>query len=156
MAIATNDLVAKFDGTLDTIDDGSTSSISSAAFSVSADIVAWTNTDDAPYARLILTCQWGTVTSVANKPIVIHARPINIDGTTDPVAPSTSRRMPVGSFNVYAASTSTNYVFESTLIELPLLKSAQEIEFYLENLTGQTISSGWGLKLMAMTLGPKA
>lgn len=156
MAIATNDLIAKFDGTLDNIDDGSTSSISNAAFSVSGDINAWTNSDDVPYARLILTCQWATVTGVANKQIIIHARPINIDGTSDPVAPSASRLMPVGYFNVYAASTGTNYLFESTLIELPLLKSGQEIEFYLENLTGQTISSGWTLKLMAMSLGPKA
>lgn len=156
MAIATNDLIAKFDGTLDSIDDGSTSSISSAGFSVAADINAWTNSDDVPYARFILKCQWGTVTSVANKIVALHARPINIDGTDDPVAPSANRLMQIGSFNVYAAAGSTDYTFESTLCELPALKSGQEYEFYLENLTGQTISAGWTLKLMAITFGPKA
>jgi hypothetical protein len=155
MAFATNDLIAKF-GTLTSIDDGSTSSIASAAFSVAADISAWTSPDDVPYARFILMCQFATVTSVANKPAIIHARPINIDGTDDPVAPSASRLMSIGQFNVYAAAVTTNYYFESSLCELPLLKSGQEIEFYLENLTGQTISAGWTLKMMPLSYGPKA
>ncbi len=154
MAIATNDLIAKF-GSLTSIDDGSTSSIASAAFSVAADISAWTNSDDVPYARFILMCQWATVTNVANRAIIIHARPINIDSTNDAVAPSASRLMPIGQFNVYAAATGTDYYFESSLCELPLLKSAQEIEFYLENLTGQTISANWTLKIMPITFGPK-
>lgn len=155
MAIATNDLIAKF-GSLTSIDDGSTSSIASAAFSVAADISAWTNSDDVPYARFILKCQFATVTSVANKAVVLHARPINIDSTNDPVAPSASRLMQVGAFNIYAAAITTDYYFESSLVELPLLKSGQEIEFYLENLTGQTISAGWTLKIMPLSYGPKA
>ena len=155
MAIATNDLIAKF-GTLTSIDDGSTSSIASAAFSVAADVTAWTNSDDVPYARFILMCQWATVTSVANKPVIIHARPINIDSTADPVAPSASRLMQIGAFNVYAASAITDYYFDSSLCELPLLKTGQEIEFYIENLTGQTISAGWTLKIMPLSYGPKA
>lgn len=155
MAIATNDLIAKF-GSLTSIDDGSTSSVASAAFSVAADITAWTNTDDVPFAKFLLNCQWATVTSVANKVVAIHARPINVDGTSDPVAPSASRSRAIGYFNCYAAAINTDYLFESDLCELPNLKSGQEYEFYLENLTGQTISAGWTLKIMPETRGPKA
>lgn len=155
MAISTNDLIPKF-GTTDTIDDGSTSSIANAAFSVAADISAWTNDEDAPYARFILKCQWGTVTSVANKSIIVHARPINIDSTNDPVAPSASRVVPIAVFTVYAAATTTDYYYESSLAELSVLKTSQEFEFYLENLTGQTISANWVLKIVPVAFGPKA
>lgn len=155
MPISTNDLIKKF-GTVDSIDDGSTSAISNNAFSVAADITAWTNDEDAPYAMFILKCQWGTVTSVANRSVIIHARPINIDSTNDPVAPSANRLMPIGFFNVYAAAITTDYYFESSICELPNMKSSQEYEFYLENQSAQTISSGWTLKIVPIAFGPKA
>lgn len=156
MTIGTNDLVDKF-GTLTSVDDGSTSSIASAAFSVAADIGAWTNTDDVPFAGFVLKCQWATVTGVANKLVNIYARPINIQSTNDPVAPGTSRFVTcIGSFVVYAASTATDYFFESSRCELPNLKSGQEYEFYIENQTGQTISSSWALWIAPITRGPKA
>lgn len=154
MAIGTNDLIEKF-GTADTITTGTPSAISSATFSVAADVAVWTNDENAPLANFRLTCQWATVTSVANKRIVIYARLMNIDGTTDAIAPSTNRKWaPIGSFNVYAASTATNYLFDSGLCELPGMQDSQEYEFYLENLTGQTISSGWSLVIRPMTHGP--
>lgn len=156
MAIATNDLVEKF-GTLTSVDDGSTSSVANDAFSVSADITAWTNTDDVPQAQFVLKCQWATVTSVANKPINIYARPINVQSTNDPVAPGTnSLNHFIGSFNIYAASATTDYYFVSTRCDLPNTKSGQEYEFYLENKTGQTVSSSWALWIMPITVGPKA
>ena len=154
MPIATNDLIVKF-GTLASVDDGTTSTIATAAFSVAADIVAWTNADDVPEAQFILSAQWATITGVANKAVIIHARPINIDGTLDPVIPSASRFMPVAYFNVFAAVINTTYYFESTKCVLPLLKTAQEFEFYLENQTGQTMSASWTLKIMPQSAGPK-
>jgi hypothetical protein len=156
MAISTNDQVDKF-GSLTSVDDTSTSSIASAAFSVSADITAWTNTDDVQYAYFVLMCQWGTVTNVANKAVNIYARPINIQSTNDPVVPSASNLWQcIGGFNVYAAAISTDYYFFSSRCRLPNLKSGQEFEFYLENLSGQTISANWDLWIMPETSGPKA
>ena len=57
MPIATNDQIVKF-GTLTTVSAGAPAAIASAAFSVIGDIVAWTNTDDAPNARFSLKGQW--------------------------------------------------------------------------------------------------
>lgn len=156
MAISTNDRVEKF-GTLTQIDDGSTSAISSAAFSVQADISTWTNSDDVPECQFVLMAQWATVTAVANKPVNIYARPLNIQSTNDPVSPGTSRYSHlIGSFVIYAAAITTDYYFESTRCRLPNLKSGQEYEFYLENLTGQTISANWDLWIMPISDGPKA
>ncbi len=87
MTIATNDLIDKT-GTQDAVTTGTPGSIANNSFSVSGDVALWTNDDDAPLAAFVLTCQWATVTGVANKRVVIYARPMNVDGTTDPVAPS--------------------------------------------------------------------
>ncbi|MBI2801245.1 MAG: hypothetical protein HYX63_13370 [Gammaproteobacteria bacterium] len=154
MAIGTNDTIIKF-GALTAITTGTPASISSAAFSAASDIAAWTNADDAPLARFILKCQWATATGVANKSVILHARAINIDSTFDAVVPSANRLDQIGVFNVYAAATATDYYFESTECTLPLLKTSQEFEFYLENQTGQAISSNWALKIMPFTFGPK-
>lgn len=156
MAISTNDLIDKF-GTQDTVTTGTPGSIASAAFSVAGDVALWTNDDNAPLAVFSLTCQWATVTGVANKAINIYARVMNVDGTTDPVAPGTNRKwQPIGAFLVYAAATTTNYTFDSAACRLPNASASQDYEIYLENQTGQTISSGWTLKVTPLTQGPKA
>jgi len=154
MTISTGDAVDKF-GTPAAVDDGSTSSVANAAFSVAADATAWTNSDDAPLAQFLLTCQWATVTGVANKRVVLYARLMDVDSTTDAIAPSTNRKwQAIGAFLVYAAATGTDYVFDSGICRLPNAESGQIYEFYLENLTGQTISAGWGLKITPMSVGP--
>lgn len=155
MAIGTNDLIDKF-GTQDAITTGTPGSIANAAFSVAGDVAAWTNDDDAQFAAFVLKCQWATVTSVANKQINLYARLMNIDGTNDAVAPSANRKATcIGVFTVYAAATATDYYFDC-IAALPNHYTSQVYEFYIENLTGQTISSGWTLKAMPITPGPKA
>lgn len=157
MSIGTNDLIDKF-GTQDRVDDTSTSSIAANAFSVAADVSTWTNDDDAPNAVFSLKCQWATVTSVANKAINIYARPLNVQGTNDPIAPGVNRQAQlIGRFIVYAASTGTDYWFESDgICDLPNFQSSQDYEFYLENLTGQTISANWELYITPKSVGPHA
>lgn len=156
MAIGTNDLIDKF-GTQDTVTTGTPGSIATGAFSAAGDVAAWTNDDDAPLAVFALTCQWATVTGVANKRIVLYGRLMDIDSTADAVAPSTNRKSRVlGAFLVYAAATGTNYLFESGIVRMPNAKPDQVYEFYLENLTGQTISSGWALKVTPLSQGPAA
>lgn len=156
MAISTNDLVDKF-GTQDTVTTGTPGSISTGSFSAAGDVALWTNDENAPLAVFALTCQWATVTGVANKRIALYARVMNIDGASDPVAPSANRKWaPIGAFLVYAASTATNYLFESGMVRLPNAGVDQQYEFYLENQTGQTISSGWSLKITPLTQGMAA
>lgn len=154
MTIGANDLIDKF-GTQGTITTGTPAAIANGAFSVSGDVALWTNTDNAPLAQFEFTCQWATVTGVANKRVVIYARTMDVDGTTDPVAPSANRKwMPIGAFLVYAAAAATNYTFDSGICRLPNAQAGQQFEFYFENLSGQTISSGWSAKIRPMTQGP--
>jgi hypothetical protein len=154
MAIGTNDLIDVF-GTQDTITTGTPAQIANAAFSVAGDVGTWTNDDDAPLAAFQLKCQWATATGVANKRVNLYARLLNIDSTNDAVAPSTSRKwQPIGAFTVYALATGTDYYFDSGIVRLPNAKTSQEYEFYLENLTGQTISNNWELKVTPMSQGP--
>lgn len=149
-------MVDKF-GTRDTITTGTPGAIANGSFSAAGDVSIWTNDDNAPYGNFSLKCQWATVTGVANKRVVIYARLMDIDSTTDEVAPSTNRKSnAIGAFNVYAASTATDYQFTSGLCRLPPAYGDQKYEFYLENLTGNTISSGWSLTLAPITLGPAA
>lgn len=156
MTIGTNDIIDNF-GALTSIDDGGTSSVASAAFSVAADITVWTNSDDVKWARFVLKAQWATVTGVANKAINIYARPINIQSTNDPVVPSANNLWEcIGGFNIYAAAAATDYYFHSSLCRLPNMASGQEYEFYIENSTGQTISAGWALWIMPLADGPHA
>lgn len=156
MAIATNDVIDKF-GTQDTVTTGTPGSVATGAFSVAGDVAEWTNDDDAPLACFALTCQWATVTGIANKRVNLYARVMNVDGTSDPVAPSSNRKwMPIGAFLVYAASTSTNYLFDSGPCRLPNAGVDQVFEFYIENQTGYSISSGWTLKVTPMSQGPAA
>jgi hypothetical protein len=157
MAISTNDLIDKF-GTQDTVTTGTPGSIASAAFSVSGDVATWTNDDDAPSAVFALKCQWATVTGVANKIINLYALPLNIQSTNDPVSPGTNRQAQlIGRFIVYAASTGTDYWFESDgICDLPNHQTSQDYTFFLENLTGQTISSGWALYVTPKSVGPHA
>lgn len=155
MAIGTNDAIEKF-GTQDAVDDGSTSSIADGAFSVAADITAWTNDDDAPSGRFVLRCQWGTVTSIAGKAVNLYGRPMNVEGTNDPPAPSANYlREALGSFTAPAASASTD-VWLTLDVDLPNFYSSQVWEFYLENLTGQTIAAGWAMWVTPATIGPHA
>ena len=156
MAIATNDVIDKF-GTQDTVTTGTPGSVATGAFSVAGDVAEWTNDDDAPLACFALTCQWATVTGIANKRVNLYARVQNIDGTSDPGAPSANRKWtPIGAFMVYAAATSTNYLFDSGPCRLPNAAADQVFEFYIENQTGYSISSGWSLKVTPMSQGPAA
>lgn len=156
MAIGTGAGIDVF-GTRDSVDDGSTSSIASGAFSVAGDISAWTNDDDAPEAVFTLKCQWATVTNVANKVINIYARPLNVNSTEDPPTPGASSKWErIGHFVVYAAATGTDYVFQSNRCRLPNYKASSEFEFYFENLTGQTISSGWAAWVTPVSQAPHA
>ena len=57
MAISTGSSIEVF-GTKDAVDDTTTSAVNDGAMSAAADITAWTNTDDAITAQLILLWQY--------------------------------------------------------------------------------------------------
>lgn len=155
MAIATNDAVDKY-GTQDTITTGTPSSITTGNFSVAADVAAWVNDDDATEGAFVLACAWATVTSIGDKPINLFARLDNIDSTNDPKDPGTTNHsMFIGSFVAPGSAGAATTVYIPGRFPLPNFYTSQSYVFFIENLTGQTISSAWSLKVTPIAQGPK-
>lgn len=129
-----------------TIHTGTPGSVSNGAFSASGDIAAWTNTQNAKWGHFKLKAAFAS--GVSDVVIAVYARPINVISTDDAVAPGTSHHGHcIGHFVIYAAAGSTTYVFVSERVRLPNAGDQQQFEFYLENLTGVTLNSGWELYL---------
>jgi len=155
MAIDTNAAVWFF-GTEDTVDDGSTQAITTTSFSV--DQATWTNDDDAPSASFVLMFQYpsGTITTGG---IHLYARLLNTNGTVDAPVPSANYLSKyLGSFATGPTqmAATTNYALQTGPVDLPMMKTSQEYEFYLQNSCGVTMSAGWTLKITPMALGPHA
>lgn len=157
MAIGTDDSKPKF-GTQDSIDDGSTSSIANNAFSVAADITAWTNDEDASFASFVLKLQFDTTMPTAGH-IKLFARLINIDGANDPPVPSANYPHEyIGAFDIdFGVAADVDFYTAIKNAPLPFFKTSQEYEFYLQNFaTGQTMGASWTLKVNPFTFGPSA
>jgi hypothetical protein len=151
MAIST-DAAIEFFGTQDTI-GSSTSAVADAAFSVSGDIVNWTNDDDAPQASVILLADYTTAPD-ANSAINLYVRLIDIQGTNDADIPDANfQHVYVGSFPVNDVTTA-QYI--PITIALPNTKTSQVYQFYIENQTGQSLPAGWDLYVTPKTIGPHA
>lgn len=156
MAIATNDGIWKF-GTLDSLDDGSTSSIADGAYSTTTDVAIWTNDDDAPQAAFILTMQYPSGTIDTNG-IHLYATMLNGNSTTD--EPATSANWQGHYLGTWRTGTgmsaTTDYALVLSPVRLPAMKSSQEYQFYFQNDCNITISANWQLDVVPMTVGPKA
>ena len=114
-----------------------------------ANDASYTTTDhnDYPDGVFVLGVTFGTAPA-ANSIVHLFARPLNIDGTNDATIPSaTYRSLYIGSFLV-AATTGAQYAY---LIGRNLPKEA---DYYIYNEAGQTISTGWTLKVTPLTIVP--
>lgn len=151
MAISTDDSIHKF-GTQDTI-TGSTSSVANNAFSVSGDVSAWTNDDDAMEASATLACTFSVAPTLGSS-VNLYGRLLNVVSTSDNETPSASfLHTHLGSFPVDDVTSAQIITMD---IPLPNGKTSQEYEFYIENRSGQTMSSGWNLYITPKAVGPKA
>ena len=157
MAIGT-DAAVEFFGTA-SARGNSTTTITDGSFSVIGvgGTDSYTNSDDALYARAVLTMQYASGTLDALPFVALHARRLNIDGTSDEAVPDSSHKSALlGVFDIDAAlGTSTDV---SVAIDIPLLNvyTSQVYEFYLENQTGVTIATGWELTITPLAIGPHA
>ena len=117
MAIGTNDTIQKW-GTQDQIDDGSTATVASGAFSEASS--SWTNDDDAPFAQFVLECQFDTTMPTVGS-IDLYARPLNVQSTNDPGAPDTSNyNFFIGTFPIdFGVSNDVNFFTVIPKAELP-------------------------------------
>ena len=152
MAIGTGDGIHKF-GTQDTVSAGTTAGIVDGAFSATADIVQWTNTDDAPQADFVLNGATAAAPN-ANSVINLYARKMNIDGVSDANVPSlTNFSIYLGRFKMDSSGTGQIVAEE---VDLPNGYSQQVYEFYIENKSGQTFNANWILKITPRAIGPAA
>lgn len=151
MAISTGDAVNSF-GTQTTVSD-TTANVSNEAFSVVGDAATFTNTDDAPQASFVAMFNF-SVAPDTNSSVNLYCRPMNIDGTSDQEVPSASFRH--GFLDSFPVDDVTTAQYISIDVVLPNTYTGQVYEFYIENITGQTMPAGWTLKLTPKTLGPKA
>ena len=152
MTITTNALIDFF-GTQDAVTTTG-SSISDGSF-VSAG--QWTNDDDAPEAGAVLIAQWATATSIAGKALNLYGRLHSIQSTNNASAPSSSNPVILlGAFIAPASTGSTNFYMPLSAgrMRLPNQYTSQVIEFYVENKTGQTVSTNWSLYVTPISPGP--
>lgn len=157
MAIGTNDTKPKF-GTQDSIDDGSTSTITNNSFSVAADITAWTNDEDASFASFVLKCQFDTTMPTVGS-IALFARLLNIDSTNEPGVPDANYQFVyIGTFPIdFGVANDVDFYTTIENVPLPFFKTSQEYEFYIQNVaTAQTMGASWTLKISPYTFGPSA
>lgn len=159
MAIGADSLIDFF-GTQELITHATTAgSIVNDAFSVvqAADVLSWTNDDDAPTAVMVLRCQWATAPDDGSS-VNIYARKMNIQGTDDSPKPDAANLDQfIGSFIVDGTIAATNNIWMPTnWMTLPNHITSQIYDFYIENKTGQTISSGWNMWITPLTKGPHA
>ena len=103
-----------------------------------------------PDADFVLAVAFGTAPTISTT-IDLYAQELDIDGTSDAIAPTTTyKQRYIGSF-VVAAQTAMQYL-KVRGYDVPLVAS-----YYLHNnATGQTMSAGWTLKVTPRTIGPAA
>lgn len=101
-----------------------------------------------PDADFALVCTFATAPT-EGAVLSLYARPLDIDGTADTDIPETTRpTLWVGNFAVNNVTTSQALWLRA--YDLPKLA-----DYYVHNNgTGQTVSSGWTLKVTPRTVGP--
>lgn len=103
-----------------------------------------------PHARFVLGGAFATAPT-ENTVLALYARPLNIDSTNDADAPETTRPVQfIGSFVVNNVTTTQYLVVDARNVPW-------EADYYVHNNgTGQTLSSGWTLKVTPYSFKPAA
>ena len=159
MAIGTNDSVLKF-GTQDEVTSGTPATIASNAYGKADQgaSVSWTNDDDARYGSAVLKCQFDT-TMPTEGTVELYAHLLNVQSTNDPGAPDADYpAVYCGTFTIdFAIAADTDFYTVIPEFEIPMVGSAQAIDWYLRNAnTGQTLGQSWQLWITPKTDGPHA
>ncbi|MEE8207352.1 MAG: hypothetical protein V3T88_00130 [Nitrosomonadaceae bacterium] len=151
MAISTDAAIHVF-GTQDTLGTSS-AAVADTAFSIAGDLSTWTNDDDAPQASVTVLANF-SVAPTANTVLNMYLRPLNIQSTNDGDVPDANfQHMYVGSLPLNDVTTAQYITID---ISLPNTKTSQEYEFYVENLSGQSLPAGWDVYVTPKTIAPHA
>jgi hypothetical protein len=101
-----------------------------------------------PHVMLTLRVQFATATSIENKPIEVNLRRMNVQSTTDTEVPTGTFRPTWGAFVLKASSNNVDQFQAIDLFDIP-----QDVDVHLYNLSGQTMSTNWGLWAYPFTFG---
>lgn len=151
MAIGT-DAFVEFYGTQDAIGTSS-ASVADAAFSIAGDLSTWTNDDDAPFAAIVFSGTF-SVAPDANSVVELYVRMLNIVSTNDEDIPDANNA--AGFLGTFALNDVTSAQYRQILVKLPSGKTSAELEFYIRNSGGQTLSAGWDINVTPIAIGPHA
>ena len=145
-----NEAIVKL-GTIKTL-ESSGASVANAVMSLATTATYGIVADGASYpdADFVLSATFGVAPTI-NTTIDLYAQELDIDGTNDAQAPTTTyKQRYIGSFVVNAVTTAQHLKVHA--YDVPLVAS-----YYLHNnATGQTMSTGWTLKVTPRTIGPAA
>lgn len=127
-SITSGSVVQADDATYDTVSDG----------------------EGAPDGEFVLAATFATAPTEGTV-LALYARPLDVDGTGDTEVPEATR--PTRYIGAYVVNNVTSLQYMQIVgRNLPKLAS-----YYLHNsATGQTVSSGWSLKVTPLTIIPKA
>jgi len=157
MAIATGDVIVKFD-TQDTVTTGTPGTVATTAFSVAGDVDStWTNAEDVQKAAAVLKAQFDTTMPTAGA-IHLYARLLDVQDTNDIPAPDANfKSVYCGTFEIdFGQSPDVDFYMIIPEFYIPMVKTAQIIEWYIHNdATGQTIGSNWALYITPKSTGQK-
>jgi hypothetical protein len=121
---------------------GSTVGIAGSTFDLQSQSPA-----DYPHVKFTLTITFATSTNIENKVVELIAREIDVDGTTDEDAPTSTFKRVVAVFplkGVTSAQTVTAY----------LPNAPRKAEYYLFTECGQNASANWKLIAQPYSYGP--
>ncbi|MBE0434194.1 MAG: hypothetical protein IBX56_00110 [Methylomicrobium sp.] len=145
MALSSGSSIESFDSQVE-VTEQTTGSVASNAFSVSGDVNAFVNSDDAPLFSAVLAVQFATMPTAGQR-IGLFARPLGVSGANDaPVPSSNYLETYMGSFKIDDGGTiNTTMYLPLAGLKLPNVKSGQSFEFYIKNNSSQAITAGWAL-----------
>lgn len=138
--------------------ESSGASVANAAFSAAMDTtLSSANHSNYQYADFVLKCNGfgASLASSANGYVVLYRRDLNMatnSAADTPVQSSAYRGGFVGSFTVPNSLASTDTVY-LPVVDVPL---GEDQEFYIENLSTQTLAAGWALTCRPKTPYPSA
>lgn len=157
-----NTAIQEFDGSLTTVLTGATAVLANSNFSVDGtnatitEIDFQASGDKWPAARAVFTGNWTTVTSLVGKLLDLYLVPTDVDGTDGhdgmmPTTTVTNAAQYIGSFVVPTAVADTD-VYIEILGGAFSLFGRKKGKFVLYNSSGQSINTGWTVKIEGVSL----
>jgi hypothetical protein len=122
-------------------------------FSLTGDLLQYTNTVNALEASIVLTATFASPPT-ANTSVSLFARLISVQSTNSEQVPDANFQQTF--LNAFALNDVSGLQTKAVDISLPNSKAGQVYEFYIQNNAGVTVSAGWKLFITPKAINAKA